>query len=163
MRIAAYKGKSLISKAIRWQTRGKYSHVAVMLDDGRIIEAWHNPAKVRVITSLSEGHTPGTKVDIFEVETTPDQEVRIAEFLLDQVGKKYDFGGVLRFLSRRNKNNPQMWFCSKLAFSCFLYGGIELLKRIEPYQVAPVTMVRSPLLSFIRQEITIDARRVSRR
>jgi hypothetical protein len=40
MRIALYQGKSLISRAIRWQTRSQYSHAAFLLDDGSLIEAW---------------------------------------------------------------------------------------------------------------------------
>ena len=149
MIIAAYKGRSLISKLIKWQTRGKYSHVAVMLSDNEIIEAWHSPARVRVIHSLSEGHKPGTPIDLFEVKTTPAQDKSIRHFLRSEVGKKYDFAGVARFLSRRSKDNADKWFCSELAFSAFRSADIDLLKRIDAYQVDPVALSTSPKLKFI--------------
>ena len=34
MKLLAYRGVSWISKAIRWQTRSKYSHIAIELEDG---------------------------------------------------------------------------------------------------------------------------------
>jgi len=153
MIIAAYRGKSWISKAICWQTRGVYSHVAISTRKG-IVEAWHSPAKVRVINSWSEGHEPGTEVDLFIVYCTAYQEKIITDFLLDQVGKKYDFVGVMRFMSRRNKDNPDKWFCSELVFAAFAAAGINLLERIKAYQVAPVTLVTSPELRFCRQITT---------
>jgi len=153
MIIAAYKGKSWISKAIQWQTRGEYSHVAVQTRKG-IIEAWHSPSKVRVIRDWGDGHSKGTEVDLFIVYCSPMQEQIITEFLLGEVGKKYDFVGVLRFMSRRNKNNPDRWFCSELVFAAFAAAGVDLLKRIQAYQVAPVTLVTSPELSLLRQVIT---------
>ena len=154
MRVAAYRGKSFISRAIRWQTRGVYSHVAVMLSEREIVEAWHNPAEVRVIGSLSEGHTRGTPVDIFEIDIDSQQCLAVRDFLLDQVGKPYDFAGVLRFLSRREKNNPDKWFCSELAFSAFRYAQLNLLERIEPHHVDPVTMMTTPYARFIKQVTT---------
>ncbi len=154
MIIAAYRGTSWVSKAIRWQTRGVYSHVAVVLPGGAIVEAWHKPARVRIINSLAQGHTPGTCIDLFEVQTTPRQEEIIIHFLRSQVGKRYDFMGVARFITRRNKDNSEKWFCSELAFAAFRVAGIYLLKRIKAHQVHPVTLVTSPKLQFLRQ-ITI--------
>lgn len=146
MQIALYQGKSLISKAIRWQTRGVYSHAAIILPDTTIVEAWHNPAKVRLITTLSDGHTPGTTVDIFDVATSEQQRDDISVFARMQMGKPYDFAAIARFMSRRNKDNPDKWFCSELVFSAFRYAGIDLLERTEPFQVSPVLLSRSPLL-----------------
>ena len=154
MRIAAYRGKSLISKAICWQTRSPYSHIAVMLSEREIVEAWHSPSLVRMIDSLSTGHTPGTKVDIFEIDISSEQSLKLRDFLLSQVGKKYDFGSVLRFLSRRNKDNPEKWFCSELAFSAFRYADLNLLERIEPHQVDPGTFVTTPFARFVKRIIT---------
>ena len=154
MRIAAYRGKSFVSRAIRWQTRGVYSHIAVMLSDDEIVEAWHNPARVRIIKSLSDGHTPGTQVDIFEVPTTPEQDAIIRSFLLAQVGKKYDFAGVVRFMSRRDKDNIDKWFCSELAFAAFQLAGVYLLRRIRAFQVDPVRLITSPVPVLSGQIVT---------
>ncbi len=154
MRIALYRGKSWISKAIQWQTRGPYSHAAVILPDDSIIEAWHSPSRVRSIKRLGDGHTPGTKVDVFNVETSERQRDDISVYLYQQVGKKYDFMAILRFISRRHRNNPNRWFCSELVFSAFAHAGINLLARTESYEVSPVMLARSPLLTHLHYSIT---------
>jgi len=39
VKIALYRGNSFIGKAIRWQTRGIYSHASIVLPEGDVIEA----------------------------------------------------------------------------------------------------------------------------
>ena len=64
IKIIAYKGRSLTSKAIKLLTRSEYSHVAFMFDDGSVVEAWDNHG-LRKVSSISEQHSPNTEVDVF--------------------------------------------------------------------------------------------------
>lgn len=155
MQIALYQGTSWISKAIRWQTRGQYSHAAIMFDDGSIIEAWHNPGYVREQYSLSDGHTPGIVVDIYKVETTREQDATIRVFLLEQIGKKYDYRAIARFISRSKRDNPDRWFCSELVFEAFRRAGVHLLERVESHKVHPAMLGYSPLLKYAARAVTI--------
>jgi hypothetical protein len=50
--VLLFRGKGVISTLIRWQTRGEYSHAALLMPDGMIVESWQG-AGVRV-TSLSD-------------------------------------------------------------------------------------------------------------
>lgn len=142
-KILLFRGRGVISQLIRWQTNGQYSHAAIQLPSGSIIEAWHKPARVRVRKNL----TDWSNVEAYEVEgMTPEQWEVALEWLDDQVGKKYDFGGVLRFLTRYRKDQDEKWFCSELVFQALVEAGVELLSRIQCSQVSPTVLSFSPLL-----------------
>lgn len=145
MKILAYRGKSWISKAIRWQTRSKYSHIGVLLQDGTVIEAWHKGG-VRRIPRFSVGHKPGTPIDVFEI-TAPFEEKAAQIFLERRVGSAYDFHSIFRFLTRRSAAVNDKWFCSELAECAFSAGGLELLNG-RPEHHSPRDTVMSPYLRY---------------
>ena len=156
MRIALYKGKSLISRLIRWQTRSAYSHAAWLGDNGSVIEAWQ-PC-VRVVSGLSEQLTPGTVVDLFAFVTplTRQETQEIWRLALKDVGTPYDYLAVLRFVSR--KASRERWeeklFCSEMVFGNALDAGRELLARTEAWRVPPDWISRSPLLRLSETVVT---------
>ena len=142
-KILLFKGRGFVSKLIRWQTNGEYSHAALQLPDGRMIEAWHKPAKVRLRYKLEDW----SNVEAYDVEgMTPEQWNNAINWARDQIGKKYDFGGVLRFVTRWRKQKDEKWFCSELVFEAVKQGGIDLLHRVKCSQVSPTVLSFSPLL-----------------
>ena len=155
MQILAYKGVSLISKLIRWQTRSEYSHIAMRLGDMSIVEAWHKGGVIRSpATDPWRLHTPGTPVEVWGL--VPDMEFyayAAEQFLLRQIGKKYDFRAILKFLTKRRTRNNTRWFCSELAVATMAIGGVELIRK-PPGQIAPGDLVASPLLSLRRELVT---------
>jgi len=149
MKVLAYKGISLISKAIRWQTRSEFSHIAVELNDGSVVEAWHKGGVVHS-GSFRALHTPGTEVVVYEFDPglTEEQELALERWLLSQVGKKYDFRSVFRFLTRRKAPADDMWFCSEY----LLTGCIKIHNRLlngNPSEQSPRDTVMSPKLKAV--------------
>jgi len=150
MKIALYKGKSWMSSLIKWQTRGVYSHAAVLFNDGTVVEAWQLGGQgVRLIKDLGDKHEKGTPVDIYEVQVSKPQYDAIKEFLLNQVGKKYDWTAIIRFLTKAKGDNPDKWICSELVFAAFAHAGIALLARTKPHEVSPVLLGRSTHLKLL--------------
>lgn len=142
-KILLFKGQGAISKLIRWQTNGQYSHAAIQREDGRIIEAWHNPAKVRLRGPLQNWNN----VEAYDIVGMSDaQWAKAIEYAEAQIGKKYDFGGVLRFVTRWRKKKDDKWFCSELVYQAVLEAGVPLLARIQCSQVSPAVLSFSPLL-----------------
>lgn len=128
---------------IRWQTNGEYSHAAIQLPDGRIIEAWHNPPKVRLRYKLSDW----SNVEAYDVVGMDAARWNEAvDWARKQIGKGYDFGGVARFITRWRKEQDEKWFCSELVFEAIRRGGVDLLHRIKCSQVSPTVLSFSPLL-----------------
>jgi len=146
MKILGYKGISWVSKTIRWQTRSVYSHVAIELSDGRVIEAWHKGG-VRVNRDFGARHTPETEVDVFIIEKDFN-ELKVMDFLTPQIGKKYDFWSIVKFLTRRNEPVDDKWFCSEIVMQAFIEGGLHLLRRIPPSHVDPGHLLTSPYLKL---------------
>lgn len=147
MKILAYRGISWISKAIRWQTRSKYSHIAIELEDGSVIEAWHIGG-VRRNDTFRTVHSPKTKVDVFEITGTYDEK-KVLDFLTMQIGHKYDFRSIVRFITRKSSHVSPNWFCSELANEAFREGGLDLLSRITSSHISPRDVGISPMLKLV--------------
>jgi uncharacterized protein YycO len=147
MQILLYQGRSLVSKAIRKQTDSIYSHAAVRMRDGSIIEAWQGVG-VRQMKTVMDGHTPGTPVTVFHIDGEYEEDA-VEAFLLKQVGKKYDYLSVARFITRWERPSNDKWFCSELVVAAFRKGGLDLLNG-PAAKISPRDVSLSPLL----QEIT---------
>ena len=152
-RIGLYQGKSFFpSKMIRWFTWSKYSHAAFLCDDGSVYESWH-VGGVCHRKNIHEGHTPGTKIDVFYMAVSELQYFTILESLRREVGKKYDFKGILGMLLRKNVDKKASWFCSELVFKAFKDAGIDLLANKKPEQVSPADLSFSPLLTKLEHQL----------
>ena len=160
--ICQYQGKSAVSRMIRLRTWSDISHSAIALlpDSFRalcradqldvlahvpIIEAWRG--RVQLAHGIETLHTPGTPVRVYAVEAAGLNEQAAWQFALSQVGAKYDYRGVLGFVSRRDgAQRDHKWFCSEHAFASVLAGGVELLARIPAHRVSPGVLDTSPLM-----------------
>lgn len=142
MKILLFKNTGLFGKLIGWQTRSEYCHAAIQIGD-TVYEsmATKGVRKIDITNRLGD-------FDIFTVIANDVQEQSAKDFLEAQIGKKYDWGSVIRFVSRKQIHREQagVWFCSELVFAALQSAGIELLLRIEPWAVSPGMLRLSPLL-----------------
>lgn len=145
MRILQYQGLSLMSRAIRWQTRSAYSHTALELDDGSVIEAW--TSGVRHTKTPWTDHKKGTVVDFYEIKAEFDSAFA-ESWLRSQIGKKYDFQGIVRFMTRRDHPENDSWFCSELALTALDKAGVSLL-HLPSAHASPRDVGISPLLKLV--------------
>jgi len=147
LKVLGYRGRSLVSKAIQMQTRSPYSHVAVQMQDARgaVIEAWH-VGGVREIADPLEGHDSDTVIDVFSV-TGLYRETDVVNFLKQELGKKYDFRSVARFLTRIPAKENGKWFCSELVVAAFRHGGLSL-QAGSPDMFSPRDVCMSPYLTL---------------
>jgi len=143
-----------MSRVIRWLTRSDYSHVAVVLNDGRVVEAWDSG--VRIVDSLSDQHTPGTTVDLFEFDPplTQGQEAAGERYLLGRIGKRYDWTGVFRFVTRRRGSDANRDFCSELLDQTVQAMELTLFRQTQSWEIPPGWVPRSLALKFVRREVT---------
>jgi len=145
MRIALFRSKSFISRAIRWQTRGDFSHAAIVSDGGTLWEA-KEFVGVHRLDHFMDAVDPGETFEMFRVETTPHQTRMMIDWLNAQCGHKYDYRAVLRFLTREPVEEDGDWFCSELAFEAFYQAGVELFRDTRGWQVCPDMLKRSTLV-----------------
>jgi uncharacterized protein YycO len=149
--IALYRGSGLISTAIRWQTRGPYSHAAWMRRDGSVIEAWHLGGVMHNASPFTL-HGEDAHVDLFELKgLTGRQRDAVETFLQNQVGSGYDWFGVIRFMSGVNRNNEARWFCSELVAEALQFAGRPVLQA-EPWKISPSTLAWSTDLRMVARD-----------
>ena len=146
IKILQFQGVSLISRLIRFQTRSKYSHTALLTSNDTVIEAWHKGG-VQEVESPSTLHTAGTVVDVFDFTWKVDAEA-IEEFARKQIGCRYDFLAILRFLSRRSYAENDRWFCSELIASACERAGSSLV-NLPASQVSPRDIAASVKLKYV--------------
>lgn len=145
-KLAFHKGTGVIATAIKWQSRGPYSHVSIILDSGRIVEA----REFKGVQILDSYDGCREEIDIYDI-TSPLPKLDVANmWLLQQVGKSYDYSSVARFISRRqeSRTGSGKWFCSELGFAYVQQCGVNLLARAEPWMIDPNKLNLSPLLKY---------------
>ncbi len=159
MELLFFRGKGLINSLVRWQTNSHFAHVAI-----RPYSDPRDPRRNTIIEALP-------KHGVWRRELLPTDEYftsrfkalqpvfaeehgRYVQFDLDtangfleqQIGKKYDYQGVLRFVTREKSHHPEKWFCSELAFAYFIWGGVKMLNMDEAWRVSPGMLSLSPYL-----------------
>ena len=181
--IGYFRGKSFVSKCIRWRTWGSFSHVAWIVERdiwiqlapgkklfvprGTIYESWHRKAKGAKRNGARKGiagdlHKPGTLVDLYKVNLSKKQEEKLIialELWARDPKAKYALRAVLvGFSLRKNSaHNKHHIFCSDLLMHAFIAANFRFLINIKPFKTSPVDMSHSPKQHFIGQWKTATA------
>ncbi len=156
--IAQYQGIGILSRGIEFFTRSDWSHSAIVISaEGlfTIYEAWGRKGVVKadgdnLVSVLSANHHPGTKVDLFTV----DLPLHNIDFLEAQVGKKYDWSLINKFVTRQPAAINDRWICSELTGEFCKRSGLPL-QHMPTWKMAPEHVGTSPQLKFCDQVRTI--------
>lgn len=167
--IAFYRGKSLISRIIRFINWSNYSHVAYLAPDGTCYEAWRGSVQkwsgVEANASLFTAHTPGTVIDLYDLVTplTESQTAKIVAWMESQKGKKYDYWSIVHFITRRPEwtSSQDKWFCSELVAAAFQKVGRPLLNT-DAWKIYPGMLAYSTELVKIASVAVPKAEKNSR-
>jgi uncharacterized protein YycO len=144
MKILLYKGRGLISWSIRWFTRSRFSHAAIMLPNGDVIEAWQG-AGVRITQLKSRKNVVSLATDL-----NPEQAAAVESFLLNEVGSPYDYWNILGFITRRPRRSNRAWHCSEIVYAAYQAAGVNLLgPSVNAWEVTPGMLYTSPLLTVV--------------
>jgi hypothetical protein len=127
------------SRAITWRTGGPYSHVEFVLP-GRYAVTEEGTGIVRELCFSSYEGDGGVRVkhihlaewwDVVEFECPEDVVWRVWKWACSQVGKKYDWAGIMGFVNPwRKGGDPGRWFCSEICYRIAVMLG--LVEEGEP-------------------------------
>ena len=93
------------------------SHVDAVLPEGGLLGAkWHGGVTIRPNKGF-------VKKLVVELPTTAEIETRFYDFLKLQLGKPYDWQGILAFVVDRHWDEDDSWFCSELIGAALQYSG----------------------------------------
>jgi hypothetical protein len=98
------------------------SHAEAVLPDGRYIGSRFIGG---VLARPPDYDTDGFLKEFFlNVGSTPEQNASFYRFLQDQIGKPYDSLAILAFISERDWQAPDSWFCSELIAAALTHCGL---------------------------------------
>jgi len=115
----------IVQKTIQLWTRSKYFHVEVIIKDKWIST---NPEAgavyIRNLEDLRDNY------DYFNVDVREDKIEEVMAFLKNQIGKKYDYWGLLfSTVLTMNLEDRNKWFCSELVAEALRIFGCQLPKN----------------------------------
>lgn len=136
-----YKKSGLISNLIKWFTKGKYSHVALVIDELHTLElSWKSP------TAIKHFEYPKNSYDVYILSypLSQEQKVKIMEFIKQNINTKYDWIYVLSrglnlLFGTKIINSSDRFNCDELIVEAFRYVGIELItndNKLTPDELA---------------------------
>lgn len=124
--IFATRRKYIPAMLLRILTISKFSHMAVLLDDNTVIEA---AAFKGVVRGSFENFTKIYDRVIIQDLPLPNEEAAI-NFLLEQIGKPYDWTAIFGIVFRNGKwTDLDSWFCSELVEAAVKAGGLDRFKE----------------------------------
>lgn len=131
---------AVLIRAVTWS---KWSHVALLLDDGTAIEAvW---PKVRRVPAeeIIKNHSSYAIVDF---QGFDDQ--KIIDAAMSQLGKPYDITALFGLLAHRDWQETDSWFCSELLSWSFAKGGKPLFREEDIHRITPqnLWMLNYPII-----------------
>jgi uncharacterized protein YycO len=117
MKILFCKSNTLGGMLIRFFTFSKWSHVAIELGDNVIDSTF---SKGVAVSSKESFYKRYDYIETIEVEV--DKELSTT-FLINQIGKPYDWSALIALPLRNSWQNPDAWFCSELVAKTLAMGG----------------------------------------
>jgi len=148
MKAAFYKGTrpgiaGLYNRLVRWWTKSLYSHVELVLSNGR---AWSS--------SFDDGGVRYKQIDFdpakWDLVDLPGHFERDAEaWFRDHMGAGYDLLGNLQFVLSPVPHSQQRWFCSEAVAAAL---GIP-----DPWRFAPGTLASALTLLAMDSQVGLAA------
>ena len=131
---------AVLIRAVTWSS---WSHVALVLDNGNVIEATYPKVREVPLEIILHNHKKWVIVDI-----PTDDDKLIEEYARSQVGKPYDITALLGILVHRQWTDEDSWFCSELVANSFTKGGFSLFREETIHRITPqnLWMLNYPII-----------------
>lgn len=122
-----YSKKRLFNRLISWWTKGKYSHVEIVLSDGTSYSSSFMDGGVRG----KHIQFNGSNWDFINVSSLVEEDV-IKKNIEKHIGKQYDLSGIIGFVYGPKKESKNKMFCSEFV--------MDVLGYQESWRFSPNTM-----------------------
>ena len=130
--------RDFISWIIRVFTWSKFSHVDYVTSDGTLIGCWPKGGVYRHSRQASE---------IVYAEFEVQSKEQFEKFILDQLGKPYDWGAIFGLVFRMGDlHSTNKWFCSELIAEAAAATGTKLIRK-EAARITPQDLWESALVT----------------
>ncbi|MHA1329936.1 MAG: YiiX/YebB-like N1pC/P60 family cysteine hydrolase [Candidatus Hodarchaeales archaeon] len=148
------EGNTLISKLIRFFDRAKYTHVAIYIGDGLVIESdWGGVQTNPLLEKYQK-----LSWDAFRPKCLYKTKDKAIDFALEQEGKGYDYHGLIGallkglFLTNMLDHKNRFW-CSELVADAYIEAGYPLTKDLNSWDVSPQDLADSYRVKKVKYDI----------
>lgn len=160
MKVAFFRGrhpgfKGWFGVAVKWWTRGPFSHVELVADaagdhalcwSSAFLDGGVRPVVVDLTTS---------DWTVIEVATTPEQEAAALQWFASHRGQRYDVLGLFGFVLRRIDGDKNKWFCSEAVAAALGYGQPWRLDPNTFYEVLLARLQPGSEVSTVAAALTV--------
>jgi uncharacterized protein YycO len=145
-------GTGLFARLIRWFSRSDVHHVSLWRWDatdvrgGEIVEAMEGYGVRRLPADAYAAARAAGRIRClsFREPLSPAETATLWAAASAEIGRGYDWLGVIRFVSRRRQDgHPQKWFCSELVAAACTAAGRPLFHAKPAWQVLPADLAYS--------------------
>jgi hypothetical protein len=160
--VLMYRGRSLVSRIIRWATGSRYSHAGLAAwwnDRLMVMEAVGRGVVVTPISKNVRSYRGSVEWFTSTEEIPDDQRLQMIEFAQRELGKEYDLRRALflglRVCLQRDVNSKdkvrreKRLFCSHYVAGTYNAVGRDLKKDVSDRFMSPGDIAASPLLKRI--------------
>lgn len=130
VQVAFTRSHAIGSLLLRTALWSPWSHCAIIDGDEAIEAAAFGGVRVRPLADMLADATKMAFV------TLPGDTQAVIAAARSQIGKPYDWAGVLGFGFRRRWQDDDAWFCSELVAWAFAEAGTPLF-RTEHWRITP--------------------------
>ena len=141
---------SIFSRGIAWFSRSPYSHISVWFkDEGVVLEAKEGKGVREVLDTVYQKARNEGKIDLFcyVAPIAREEELAMLAGMRSQLGKQYDWAGVLKFVTKFRHAHDDKWFCSEIAAYYSAEIGRPLFYLAEAWEIKPSDIPRSLALT----------------
>jgi uncharacterized protein YycO len=125
-------GWPVVSPAISWITGHWANHCDLMTGDGTMISAM----PLFGVQEWPERVVQVRRVEYVEVPCGDVPSAMAKAYARAQIGKPYDYGGVISYPFRSRWSDQRKWFCSELTAAALEVAGIidvsKTVQRVSP-------------------------------
>ena len=111
-----HTGNKLLSRAIRFFSRGNFNHTSIQIGD----TIWESHIHTGVHKKKRIDWNGKTIKESITILITEKQKRKVVAWLNRQVGKKYDWLGALSVIWRCFKQKIGSWYCSELGMVAWM-------------------------------------------
>ncbi len=147
------KGRSIYDRLIRWYSRSPYSHAEFAWPlTKRNPREWLGAQPRGGVQVRPANYLGAVPYDVFALEVSQSQARRLERFLLDQVGKPYDWRAIINMgVFQHDVSTWSKWFCSELVFGALAKVGAWILRAplLQRDRITPRDVGTSVMLDYV--------------
>ena len=137
--------------AIRWFTKSKATHIEFCIKPGEFTPGGYLGARIAGGVALRPWGYCNDVIDEWfgAVACTSEQEKKVIEFAISQLGCWYDLTDILGLITNTNLAFPRTWICSQLVDTAMEEGNIHMTDKDPDAHTTPAMLFNSKLFLHI--------------